>query len=314
MKFLASQASLDLTYSAVGATAATPPARFVVDHTRAKIGEGQAAFDQAKAALCRWDQFRLGWLEAYSPRDVIQPGNPVALFARRAGLWWLNVCRVIYVIDEPGPIHRYGYAYGTLPDHAASGEERFLVEWNPADNVVWYDILAFSRPRNLLSRLGVPLHASNSEAIWEGFGGGDDAECLGHGQRGSRGVIRLSSLRKRWGPAVAGSRVMIASERTVAEPAIQMLRLLSSGCRIQREAFPGCRNRSVPHSHPGRFEASMTFAHRFESRSSGFGWACLSFSRWQSIQLVAYGSASRRVAEILPPQNSHRPKTPAAIR
>ena len=153
-KFLASQASLDLTYSAVGATAATPPARFVVDHTRAKIGKGQAAFNQAKAALCRWDQFRLGWLEAYSPRDVIQPGNPVALFARRAGLWWLNACRVIYVIDEPGPVHRYGYAYGTLPDHAASGEERFLVEWNPADNVVWYDILAFSRPRNLLSRLG----------------------------------------------------------------------------------------------------------------------------------------------------------------
>ena len=46
--------------------------------------------------------------------------------------------------------------YGTLPDHAGSGEERFLVEWDRQDGSVCYDILAFSRPRHLLARLGYP--------------------------------------------------------------------------------------------------------------------------------------------------------------
>ena len=36
--FLAAQAKLDLTYAAVGATATTPPAGYVVDHTRIKVG------------------------------------------------------------------------------------------------------------------------------------------------------------------------------------------------------------------------------------------------------------------------------------
>src|SRR5262249_20824062 len=56
-----------------------------------------------------------------------------------------------------GQVQRYGFAYGTLPEHAESGEERFTVEWHEADDAVWYDILAFSRPHQLLVRLGYPL-------------------------------------------------------------------------------------------------------------------------------------------------------------
>ena len=37
-----------------------------------------------------------------------------------------------------------------------SGEERFPVEWDNEDDGVWYDILAFSRPRHFLARLGYP--------------------------------------------------------------------------------------------------------------------------------------------------------------
>ena len=51
---------------------------------------------------------------------------------------------------------KFGFTYGTLPDHAESGEERFLAEWDRATGWVWYDILAFSRPRHLLTRLGYP--------------------------------------------------------------------------------------------------------------------------------------------------------------
>jgi uncharacterized protein (UPF0548 family) len=156
-QFLMEQAKLDFSYSAVGATANQLPAGFVVDRTRIKLGEGVAVFQAAKAALRHWKQFDLGWLEAWSPETPIRTGEVVAIMARSIGLWWLNACKIVYVIDEPGPKSRFGLAYGTLPDHAARGEERFLIEWNQADNSVWYDILAFSRPNHILARLGYPM-------------------------------------------------------------------------------------------------------------------------------------------------------------
>lgn len=156
-RFLAEQAKLAFTYSAVGATAGKPPDGYVVDHTRSKLGTGQQTFEVAKAALRRWDQFNLGWLEAAPKETPIKEGEIVAVVARVVGLWWLNACRIIRVIDEIGPIHRFGFAYGTLPKHAGTGEERFLIEWDQSDNSVWYDILAFSRPNHVLTRLGYPL-------------------------------------------------------------------------------------------------------------------------------------------------------------
>src|SRR5262249_48997467 len=42
-------------------------------------------------------------------------------------------------------------------DHAERGEVGFLVVWDREEGGVWYDILAFSRPRHLLARRGYPL-------------------------------------------------------------------------------------------------------------------------------------------------------------
>ena len=67
--FLAAQTRLDLTYQAVGATATKPPAGYVVDHTRCKLGQGRKVFDAARTALEGWRQFRLGWVEA-GPEDT----------------------------------------------------------------------------------------------------------------------------------------------------------------------------------------------------------------------------------------------------
>ena len=39
---------------------------------------------------------------------------------------------------------KYGFSYGTLPDHAESGQESFQVEWNHFDNSVWYDLKRFA--------------------------------------------------------------------------------------------------------------------------------------------------------------------------
>jgi uncharacterized protein (UPF0548 family) len=156
--FLPDQAKLKLTYDAVGATATTPPAAYVVDHTRVRLGEGEEVFTLATTALGRWDHFQLGWVEAWSSDPVISVGTPVAVLVRILGLWWLNACRVVYVVDESrGPVRRWGFAYGTLPGHAERGEERFQIEWDQTNGGVWYDILAFSRPRHVLARLGYPV-------------------------------------------------------------------------------------------------------------------------------------------------------------
>jgi len=156
-RFLATQKPLPFTYEAVGATAGTPPAGYVVDRTRIKLGDGESVYRAAIAALRRWEQFRLGWVEAWSPDTPIQAGQVVAVMGRAVGLWWRNACRIVYVVDEAGPVRRFGFAYGTLPGHVESGEERFLIEWDQNDDAVWYDILAFSRPNHVLTRLGYPV-------------------------------------------------------------------------------------------------------------------------------------------------------------
>ena len=155
-EFLRSQSKLEFSYRNVGATAEVHPTNTKVDHTRIKLGQGAEVFERAKASLRRWDQFRLGWVEA-SPTDTpIEVGVVVAVVAKQVGLWWLNACRIVYVVDDVGPDNRFGFAYGTLPDHCGKGEERFLVEWDRAGGDVFYDILAFSQPNHFLTRLGYP--------------------------------------------------------------------------------------------------------------------------------------------------------------
>lgn len=148
---------LNFTYAAVGATANVPPLGYVVDHARIKLGNGEEIFEAAKSALRCWEHFHLGWMEASPTETPIEVGEVVAIMGRVFGVWWLNACRIVYVIDDVGPTDRFGFAYGTLPAHAESGEERFLIEWDHADDGVWYDIRAFSRPNYFVTRLGYPL-------------------------------------------------------------------------------------------------------------------------------------------------------------
>ncbi len=156
-RFLASQEGEDFTYSQLGATAGKPPVDFVLDHTRIQLGTGEGLFKTAQAALNRWQQFDLGWVDAW-PRDTaIEPGQVVAVMGHAIGLWWLNACRIVYLIDETDAVCRYGFANGTLPAHIQTGEERFLLEWNQEDDSVWFEILAFSRPNKWSSRIGYPL-------------------------------------------------------------------------------------------------------------------------------------------------------------
>lgn len=153
VEFVSRQRNLPFTYEEVGATNTTPPASYTVDHNRIQLGTGEAVYKQAVDGLKNWRHFELGWVTIVPLGVPVQVGATVAVKARAFGTWSLNATRIVYVIDED---RRFGFAYGTLPDHVECGEERFLIEWLPDDSV-WYDILAFSRPQHPLVRFSKPL-------------------------------------------------------------------------------------------------------------------------------------------------------------
>jgi len=157
-RFLQEQAVQPFSYPAVGATQTTPPVGYSVDHNCVQLGRGGACYEAACAALRRWEMFTLGWLQLCWPTTPVTTGATVGVLARVFGMYILNACRIVYVIDETTADYtRFGFAYGTLPGHIEQGEERFLIEWRHADDTVWYDILAFSQPRHWLVRLGYPV-------------------------------------------------------------------------------------------------------------------------------------------------------------
>jgi uncharacterized protein (UPF0548 family) len=156
-QFISRQSKLQFSYPEVGASRETPPSGYTIDHNRLELGTGREVFERAVVALKNWKQFDLGWVRMVPGDTPIEVGAIVAILTRHFGFWSLNVCRVVYLINEDGPVKRFGFAYGTLSSHVERGEERFTIEWHRDDDSVWYDILAFSRPNKLLVKLGLPL-------------------------------------------------------------------------------------------------------------------------------------------------------------
>ena len=129
---------------------------YVVDHNRVRLGSGEETFARAVEALHGWRMFDVGWVKVCWPDTPIGVGNTVAVLGEHYGFWSLNACRIIYLVEEGDGVRRSGFAYGTLPEHAQSGEERFTVEWDQNDEV-WYDLYAFSKPNSVLVRIGKPF-------------------------------------------------------------------------------------------------------------------------------------------------------------
>jgi uncharacterized protein (UPF0548 family) len=156
--FLAAQAEVPFSYAEQGGSNASggAPAGYNLDHNRVCIGQGEADFAAARAALEAWQMFPAPWTRISPARAPIRVGQVVAMQANALGFWWLNACRIVYVIDEATPLRRFGFAYGTLMAHVEQGEERFSVELH-ADGAVWYDLRAFSRPRYWPVQLAKPL-------------------------------------------------------------------------------------------------------------------------------------------------------------
>jgi uncharacterized protein (UPF0548 family) len=153
-EFFQSLRSDSFSYRNVGATRESlTPDGYIVDHNRQLLGHGRDTFEKAKQAIREWKMFEIPGLKLIHSDAPIEAGRNVALLAGHLGFYSLNSCRIVYVIDERD---RFGFAYGTLSQHAESGEERFTVEYHTGTYEVWYDVYAFSRPGHWTVRLGYP--------------------------------------------------------------------------------------------------------------------------------------------------------------
>jgi len=127
---------------------------YTVDHNRVTLATDLICFGRAREALRHWQHFRLGWVDIVPARPPIRLGTTVGVLVRHLGFWSLNASRIVTVFDEPT---RFGFLYRTLADHAEDGDERFTVEWDADARALVYELLARSRPRHPLARMGHPF-------------------------------------------------------------------------------------------------------------------------------------------------------------
>lgn len=99
-EFLNAQKNQPFSYSEVGASRGEAPPGYDADHHRLQLGSDEEAFRRARAALREWRMFAIPWITLCWPDAPIEVGATVALFARHAGLWSLNACRIVYLIEE----------------------------------------------------------------------------------------------------------------------------------------------------------------------------------------------------------------------
>lgn len=146
------------SYPEVGSTRGALPVGWHHDELSGAVGRGDDDARRVEASLRSWAMFDLGWVRPHRTDVPQTEGQMMAFTAFTLGLWTINVCRVVYRIEEDdGRTRRVGFAYGTLPGHVLCGEEQFLVTHDRASGDVTFSVRKFSRPNHPLIRLGGPL-------------------------------------------------------------------------------------------------------------------------------------------------------------
>ena len=155
-RFLRESQELPLSYGPIGIVS-DERLRPRLDESTFVVGRGRTEFERARAALLAWKQFDVGWVETF-PRDApVAYGTVVAVLIRHLGFWSLNGCRVVYSVGRPDDDIWFGFAYGTLTNHAEAGEELFELFVEPTTQNVVYRIRATSWPQAPLARIGQPI-------------------------------------------------------------------------------------------------------------------------------------------------------------
>lgn len=139
----------ELTYSEVGATAHEPlPDGY--HHVRVSRSLGIVELDDVAHILMAWKVQERSGVRRVAGADRVALGADVSF----RFLFQTIPCRVVEVVDETD---RRGFAYGTLPGHPETGEERFIAERDPATGEVTATITAFSRPGTWRTKAAGPV-------------------------------------------------------------------------------------------------------------------------------------------------------------
>lgn len=154
-----------VTYAAVGATLWGPmPEGYHHEVQRVVLPDRPDCFARAADGLRRWQAHRsIG--ATVTPDVPPADGATVVVSLPLGPVRVLAPCRIVAVLDEPS---RYGFAYGTLPGHPEEGEEAFVVERRP-DGTTTFEITAFSRPADLVARLGGPITRAVQRRATHGY-------------------------------------------------------------------------------------------------------------------------------------------------
>jgi uncharacterized protein (UPF0548 family) len=98
--FLDDQRSLPFSRPEVGATRDGVPPGYPINQLRGRLGAGRETFARAVEALRRLKMYETGWTKLCWPDVPITAGTVVGVLSRHFGLWSLNACRIVYVIEE----------------------------------------------------------------------------------------------------------------------------------------------------------------------------------------------------------------------
>jgi uncharacterized protein (UPF0548 family) len=192
-------------YAAVGATQAPdlmqyPPERSIPAEESWRIGSGESRFVTAGEALLSWTAQKATGLTLSDVRPASGPmysgvsfdeeGHPVApsrleadqrydsdgtpfvgagttvhMHGRVRSMKVDGELRVIYVVEEA---RRVGFALGTVGGSVVSGEESFMLDWYPNDEV-WFTVRAFDAPTALVYKVIPALTRRRRRELFKGY-------------------------------------------------------------------------------------------------------------------------------------------------
>jgi uncharacterized protein (UPF0548 family) len=162
--YLARQSEQDFSYDCIRCTRDGPVARqgWKFDSHRVLLGHGREVFQRGSQAIDAWQMFPSEMTRVVGcdkPRERLD-----VVVVYRSAIFLMRLimpARIVYTIDDAADdsacaVGRYGFAYGTLPDHPERGEERFTIEWDRSTDAVYYSLVAVSQPAHWIARAGYP--------------------------------------------------------------------------------------------------------------------------------------------------------------
>lgn len=135
------------------------------DRYELALGTGPEAWEKAVEGITRWAAHSGAGASVFPSDARLVEGETLLVVLSKGPISVVAPCRIVYVVDEPT---RFGFGYGTLPGHPEQGEEVFVVE-AAVDGAVTFKVTAFSRPRELVAKVGGPASRPIQRRVTERY-------------------------------------------------------------------------------------------------------------------------------------------------